>query len=129
TDPAQLPALVAESRRASLLALATRASALDPMRAELVGLSLAVAPGRSWYLPFAHVASDGELAGGVPPPNLPLLASPALAPVRELPADPRVRKAGHGITSDWPVHRRARGGLAGDAVVRLLARAAPAPQR
>src|SRR5690242_6237311 len=63
TDPAQLPAVVAEGRRASLLALATRASALDPMRAELVGLSLAVAPGRSWYLPFAHVASDGELAG------------------------------------------------------------------
>jgi len=121
TDPAQLPALVAESRRASLLALATRASALDPMRAELVGLSLAVAPGRSWYLPFAHVASDGELAGGVPPPNLPLLASPALAPVRELLADPRVRKAGHGIKYDWRVLRRAGAELAGVAYDSMLA--------
>src|SRR5437764_1520957 len=63
-DPGQLADVVAECRRAQLLALDTEASSLDPMRAELVGLSLAVAPARSWYLPFAHVAPDGELAGG-----------------------------------------------------------------
>src|SRR5438552_4825293 len=63
-DPAQLPAAVAEWRRAPLVALDTETSSLDPMRADLVGMSLAVAPGRSSYLPFAHVAPDGELAGG-----------------------------------------------------------------
>src|SRR5439155_461693 len=81
-DPVALPAMVAACRAAALLALDTATSSLDPMRAELVGLSLAAAPGRSWYLPFAHVAPDGELAGGAQPRNLPALASDALAPLR-----------------------------------------------
>src|SRR5438876_195754 len=57
-DPAKLAAAMAEWRRAPLLALDTETTSLDPMRAELVGMSLAIAPGRSWYLPFGHVAPD-----------------------------------------------------------------------
>src|SRR5205823_565155 len=83
-DPAALGAVVAECRRAPLLALNTETTSLDAMRGELVGLSLAVAPGRSWYLPFGHVAAVGELAGGAPPPNLPPLPSDALRARREL---------------------------------------------
>src|SRR6266853_2168625 len=112
-DPGQLPAAVAEWRRAPLLALDTETSSLDPMRADLVGMSLAVAPGRSWYLSFAHVAPDGELAGGTAPKNLPALSSEALAPLRELLADPRVLKAGHNLKYDWLVLRRAGVELAG----------------
>src|SRR5207248_628067 len=82
-DPAQLAAVVAECGRASLVALHTEATSLDPLRADLVGMALAVAPGRSWYLPFAHVAPDGELAGGVVPRNLPSLTCAELAPLRE----------------------------------------------
>src|SRR5439155_23261975 len=80
-DPAALAAVVAECRRARLVALDTETSALDPMRAEIVGMSLAGAPGRSWYLPFAHVAPDGALAGGTPPRNPPPPASEALRPL------------------------------------------------
>ena len=112
-DPGQLPAAVAEWRRAPLLALDAETSSRDPMRAELVGMSLAVAPGRSWYLPFAHVAPDGELAGGSAPRNLPPLSSEALAPLRELLADSRVPKAGHDLKYDWLVLRRAGVELAG----------------
>src|SRR5256886_2860538 len=116
-DPGALAALVAECRRAPLVALDTETSSLDPMRAELVGMSLAVAPGRSWYLPFAHVAPDGALAGGTPPRNLPPPASAALAPLRELLADDRVPKAGHDIKYAWlgggaARAPRARAGLA-----------------
>src|SRR5438128_1006904 len=106
-DPAKLAAAVTEWRRAPLLALDTETTSLDPMRAELVGMSLAIAPGRSWYLPFGHVASDGELAGGTAPQNLPPLTSEALAPLRDLLADARVPKAGHNIKYDWLVLRRA----------------------
>src|SRR5216110_1883517 len=120
-DPGQLADVVAECRRAQLLALDTEASSLDPMRAELVGLSLAVAPGRSWYLPFAHVAPDGELAGGPQPRNLPALASDALAPLRALLADASVPKAGHNIKYDWLVLRRAGVELAGVAYDSMLA--------
>ena len=120
-DPAMLPAAIAEWRRAPLLALDTETTSLDPMRAELIGMSLAVAPGRSWYLPFAHVAPDGELAGGRAPRNLPPLRSEPLAPLRELLSDPRVPKAGHNIKYDWLVLRRAGVELAGVSFDSMLA--------
>ncbi len=120
-DPVALPAMVAACRGAALLALDTATSSLDPMRAELVGLSLAAAPGRSWYLPFAHVAPDGELAGGAQPRNLPALASDALAPLRALLADASVPKAGHNIKYDWLVLRCAGVELAGVAYDSMLA--------
>jgi DNA polymerase-1 len=120
-DPAALAAVVAECRRAPLVALDTETSSLDPMRAEIVGMSLAVAPGRSWYLPFAHVAPDGELAGGTPPRNLPPPASEALAPLRELLADARMPKAGHNIKYDCLVLRRAGVELAGVVYDTMLA--------
>src|SRR5207249_7672284 len=120
-DPGALAALVAECRRAPLVALDTETSSLDPMRAQLVGMSLAVAPGRSWYLPFAHVPPDGALAGGTPPRNLPPPASAALAPLHELLADDRVLKAGHNIKADWLVLRRAGVALAGVAYDSMLA--------
>jgi DNA polymerase I len=120
-DPVELPAAVAEWRRAPLLAFDTETTSLHPMRGELVGMSLAVAPGRSWYLPFAHVPPDGELAGGAPPRNLPPLLSEALAPLRELLADARVPKAGHNLKYDWLVLRRAGVELAGVAYDSMLA--------
>src|SRR3989454_3185829 len=120
-DPPAVAVMVAECRRAPLVALDTATSSLDPMRGELVGMSLAAAPGRSWYLPFAHVAPDGELAGGTPPRNLPALASEALAPLRELLADAQVPKAGHNIKYDWLVLRRAGAELAGVTYDSMLA--------
>src|SRR2546429_3054565 len=96
-------------------------TSLDAMRADLVGMSLAVAPGRSWYFPFAHVAADGELAGGTTPRNLPPLTSAALAPLRELLGDARVPKAGHNVKYDWLVLRRAGVELAGVAYDSMLA--------
>src|SRR5207245_11549769 len=111
--PGARGARVAGWRRAPLVARDTETSSLDPMRAELVGMSLAVAPGRSWYLPFAHVAPDGALAGGTPPRNLPPLGSEAIAPLRELLSDARVPKAAHNIKYDWLVLRRAGFELAG----------------
>jgi DNA polymerase I len=120
-DPASLAAAVAEWRRAPLVALATEATSVNAMRAEVVGMSVAVAPGRSWYLPFAHVPPDGELAGGTPPRNLPALASEALAPLRALLEDARVPKAGHDVKYDSLVLRRAGVALAGVAYDSMLA--------
>ena len=120
-DRVALAPAVAEWRAAPLVALDVGATSPDPMRAELVGMSLAVAPGRSWYLPFAHVAPDGELAGGAAPRNLPPLASDALAPVRALLEDARVAKAGHNVKYGRLVLRRAGVELAGVTYDSMLA--------
>src|SRR6266516_1477565 len=111
-DPAGLPALIQELRRAPLVALQT-----EP---ELAGISFAVAPGRSWYLPFGHQARDGEF-DATPPRNLPSLAGEALAPLRALLVDPTVRKAGHDIKAAWVAFARAGISLAGVAYDSMVA--------
>ena len=120
-DPGQLGAVLTEVRGAPRVAIDTETTGLDPMRAGLVGLSLAVAPGRSWYFPFAHLPPDGPLAGGEAPRNLPPLSSEALAPLRALLADEGVAKAGHNIKFDWLVLRRAGADLAGVTYDTMLA--------
>src|SRR5438876_538759 len=111
-DPGGLPALIRELRGAPLVALQT-----EP---ELAGISFAVAPGRSWYLPFGHQARDGEF-DATPPRNLPSLATEALAPVRALLVDPTVRKAGHDIKAAWVAFARAGISLAGVAYDSMVA--------
>src|SRR4029077_7925523 len=91
-----------------------------PAEPGLAGISFAVAPGRSWYLPFAHVARDGEF-DATPPRNLPSLASESLAPLRALLADPTVRKAGHDIKAAWVALGRPGLSLAGVAYDSMVA--------
>ncbi len=120
-DPAAVAAVVAECRRSALVAVHTEIGTRDGTRPVLVGTSLAVAPGRSWYLPFAHTAPDGELAGGAPPRNLPPLTDDALAPLARLLGDAAVPKAGHDIKRDWLVLRRAGVELGGVVYDSMLA--------
>jgi DNA polymerase-1 len=121
SDIASLERVIAACRRAPLVALDTVTASLEPLRGELVGMSLAVGPGASWYLPFAHVAPDGLLAGDAAPTNLPPLGSAQLEGLRVLLADRGVPKAGHNIKRDWLVLRRAGVPLAGVAYDSMLA--------
>jgi len=87
-DPAGLRALVAALGRGPL-ALDTETTSLRPMEAELVGISLAVPAGRSWYIPLGHRGADG----GLLPEQLPWEeARQALAPVL---GDPEILKYAH----------------------------------
>ncbi len=109
----------ARARRA-IFALDTETSALEPMRADLVGLSLAVAPGTAWYLPFGH-RQGGDMLETAAVRNLPPIGDGALAPLRELLADPAVAKTGHNIKYDWLVLRRAGVKLRGVAFDSMIA--------
>ncbi len=97
-------------------------TAVDPLRCALVGLSLAVAPGEAYYLPFAHKAYDGAgnlslLSGdaGIAgsrlsahdsvPVNLPPIDSDAMQPLRELLADASVKKIAQNAKYDILVLR------------------------
>ncbi|HYU29907.1 MAG TPA: DNA polymerase I [Gemmatimonadales bacterium] len=112
TDPAELPAMIEELRAAPLVAVQTEPG--------LAGLSLAAAPGRSWYLPFGHRLGEGEL-DTTPPRNLPALTSEPLASLRALLADPAVRKAGHDIKASWVALARAAVPFAGVAYDSMIA--------
>ena len=109
------------ARSAGMVSVDTSTTSLDPMRAELVGLSLAIGPGQAWYFPFGHRIPDAALFGAEAPENLPPLQSPELRPLRDLLSDPRVSKAGHDIKYDWLVLRRAGVDLQGVSYDSMLA--------
>ena len=139
--------LVAAARRAPFISVDTE-TVLDagappivtPMRANLVGISLAIAPGEAFYLPLAHrerqtpqgdlslesdakagakpgvgasIASRLLAEGRSPVKNLPSLLSEEMAPLRSLLTDPSVRKTAHNAKYDLLVLRRAGVNLRG----------------
>ena len=103
---------------------------VDAMRATLVGLSIAVAPGEGYYLPFCHRRDDGSgnlallsgdagiagrrLNAGVPEPvNLPPFDSAPCAPLRAMLEDAAVKKIAQNAKYDMLVLRGAGVRLAG----------------
>ena len=64
SDLATLDLWIAEAYERGELAIDTETSSLDAMQADLVGVSLATAPGRAAYIPVAHEKdSGGDLFG------------------------------------------------------------------
>jgi DNA polymerase-1 len=111
--------LVAAARAAGVIGLDIEGSHRDARRADLVGIAIAVADGRAWYLPLGHRA-PGEFFAAAGRGNLPALGSPALAPLRELLADATVAKVGHDVKPDVLMLRRAGvtlGGVAFDTMI------------
>ena len=104
-DLATLEDWAADAREAGLVAFKTETTSLDPMRAELVGISIATAPGRAGYVPLAHRSADGALLGGGHlNDQVPLEG--ALGVIASLLDDGSVLKIGHNIKYDWLVMHR-----------------------
>ncbi|TLU72244.1 DNA polymerase I [Lichenicoccus roseus] len=78
TDLAVLQAWIAEAQAAGVCAIDTETDGLDPMRANLVGFSLASTPGRACYVPLLH---DGDLENPVGAQIESRAAIEALAPL------------------------------------------------
>uniref|UniRef100_A0A486XU99 DNA polymerase I n=1 Tax=Rheinheimera sp. BAL341 TaxID=1708203 RepID=A0A486XU99_9GAMM len=53
-DKSQFEQMLQQIENSQLTAFDTETTSLDYMQAELVGLSLAIAPGNAWYVPLAH---------------------------------------------------------------------------
>ncbi|SHO64913.1 DNA polymerase I [Pseudoxanthobacter soli DSM 19599] len=91
-----------EAREQGLVALDTETNALDAMQADLVGFSLATAPGRACYVPLAHRSADEGLFGGGPVAGqIPL--GEAIARLKTLAEDRTVLKIGQNLKYDWLV--------------------------
>ena len=89
--PAQLDSMIAAIEETGSFAFDTETTSLDAMRAQLVGLSFATAPGRAWYVPVGH--AEGE--------QLPLES--VLAAVRPLFESPEIAKCAHNANYDMTV--------------------------
>ena len=113
-DLDELDRWIAAAREAGLVALETMTRAPEETLAEIVGVALAVAPGRACYVPLAHRAAGSQaslggldLAPAEEPRQLPREA--ALARLKPLLEDPSVLKIGHNVK--YPIHVLARHGI------------------
>jgi len=89
-DEAALRQWVARAYDTGIVAIDTETDGLDAMQCNLVGVSLAVAPGEAAYMPLAHGANDGLMLGDETPPQIDMKA--ALDLLQPLLADPSVKK-------------------------------------
>ena len=92
----------ADAIETGVLAFDTETDSLDVMQANIVGFSIAIAPGRAAYIPLAHRSGNGDLlGGGIVEGQIPLAkAIAAIKPVLEHPA---VLKIGQNIKYDWHI--------------------------
>ena len=90
SDAATLADWIARAYETGLVAIDTETDGLDAMQCNLVGVSLAVAPGEAAYMPLAHGANDGLMLGDETPPQIDMKT--ALDLLQPLLADPSVKK-------------------------------------
>jgi len=102
--PDALEKLAARLSDAGAFALDTETTDTDPMRAELVGLSFAVAAHEGWYVPCGHQTTQASA-------QLPL--ETVLNRLRPLLEDAHLKKVGQNIKYDWIVLARHGVNLAG----------------
>ena len=87
------------------IALDTETDSLDSMRANLVGVSLATAPGKACYIPLQHKSTGGGLFGGEFVEGQVPLAD-AIAVLKPMLEDPSILKIGQNLKYDIEVLER-----------------------
>lgn len=106
-DLARLDAWIADAFAEGVVALDTETTSLDPMSCELVGVSLALGPGRACYIPLQHrEAGDGDLFGGAELVAGQIPLDEALARLKPLLEDDAVLKVAHNMKYDLLVLAR-----------------------
>ncbi|HJS29016.1 MAG TPA: DNA polymerase I [Anaerolineales bacterium] len=92
----ELESLSSRLKDARVISFDTETTSTDQMRAELVGISLAVEEGEGFYIPVGHRTELGE--------QLPI--DYVLDALRDPLTDPRIPKAGHNLKYDFIVLAR-----------------------
>jgi DNA polymerase-1 len=99
TDLKRLDGWIAQAREAGYVAVDTETTSLDPMQAELCGVSLAIKPGEACYIPLGHCgAGEGLFEDGLLPGQLPL--NETCAKLKALLEDKSILKIGQNIKFD-----------------------------
>ena len=91
------------------VAVDTETTALDEMRADLVGISLCIEPGKAAYLPICHREGGGDLFASDKLCDGQMPADQALAMLKPVLEDPAILKIGHNMKYDAKIFARQRG--------------------
>jgi DNA polymerase-1 len=106
-DALHLRRWVEAARAQGYVAFDTETNSLTPSTTKLVGVSLAIAPGKACYIPIGHVdpatASDGGFVFEAAQAPKQIKLSDMVAELRELFADPGVLKIAHNLKFDAQV--------------------------
>lgn len=92
--PEQLQSWIAEASKQEVIAIDTETTSINAVQAQLVGISMALAPGKACYIPLAHREDRLQL-------NL----METIEALRPLFTDPSVLKIGHNIKYDLTVFK------------------------
>jgi DNA polymerase I len=112
---ASLEGWVNEATRRGVVAVDTETTSLDQNRAELVGISLSLEPGRACYVPVGHVAPGAivtpdllsqDMSTSLPDTVAQIPLQKVLDTLEPLLTEPGVLKIGHNIKYDIVVFRR-----------------------
>lgn len=98
---AELETWIARAKEIGHVCIDTETTSLDPMQAELCGLSIALAPNESCYVPLIHKQggeSAGLFAGGVAPDQIDVRK--AIAAIKPLLEDESILKIGQNLKFD-----------------------------
>ncbi|TFL17705.1 DNA polymerase I [Jannaschia formosa] len=99
-DKEALRAWIDRIHAAGTVAVDTETTSLDEMRAELVGISLATAPGVACYVPLAHRSGGGDLFDTDALAEGQLDKAEALALLKPVLEDPAILKVGQNMKYD-----------------------------
>ena len=100
----ELDSAIEEMRAAGLFAVDTETTSVNPMQADLVGVSMSCGDGTGYYIPVAY---QPDLLTATDLPSSILPKEESLAALRPLLEDPGIGKVGHNIKYDLIVLRRA----------------------
>jgi len=104
TSLERLKEWVAEARAQGYVAVDTETSDLDANRADIVGFSLALAPGKAAYVPLQHRDESDLFGGGLVKGQIPV--TDALDVIRPMLEDASILKIGQNLKYDWIVFKR-----------------------
>jgi DNA polymerase-1 len=105
---ADLDRWIGAAKASGRVAIDAETNSLDPMQANLVGVSLALEPGRAAYLPLDHTKGEGDLLGNerlegqIAAQEKPT----AMAKLKALLEDPAVIKIAQNLKYDYVVFSR-----------------------
>ncbi|MGQ0564495.1 MAG: DNA polymerase I [Gemmobacter sp.] len=106
TTPQALQAWITLIREAGHVAVDTETTSLDEMRADLVGISLAVTAGQAAYIPLGHRQGGGDLFGSSALSEGQLALEDVLAALKPVLEDDAILKIGQNMKYDWKIFAR-----------------------